>query len=61
MIDISHIPLNKPLQIIIGAGTQTWDGWILTHQKQLDLLQSLWTQKNELVNRSSYQSLLKPL
>lgn len=38
MIDISQIPLDQPLKIIIGAGTQTWDGWIPTNQEQLDLL-----------------------
>ncbi|MEM9774539.1 MAG: hypothetical protein AAF902_08170 [Chloroflexota bacterium] len=38
MIDINHIPPEKPIQVIIGAGTQTWEGWIPTHQDQLDLL-----------------------
>jgi len=28
------------LQVIIGAGEQRWDGWIPTHQEQLDLLDS---------------------
>jgi predicted SAM-dependent methyltransferase len=38
MIDLSLHPLHTPLQIIIGAGEQSWPGWIPTHQEQLDLL-----------------------
>lgn len=38
MIDVSQVSKNEPLKIIIGAGTQTWEGWIPTHQEQLDLL-----------------------
>lgn len=38
MIDIISIPLDLPLKIIIGAGTQSYPGWIATHQEQLDLL-----------------------
>ena len=39
MIDIDHIPLNEPLCVIIGAGTQSYPGWIATHKEQLDLLE----------------------
>jgi predicted SAM-dependent methyltransferase len=38
MLDIRHIPLDQPLKIIIGAGTQTWPGCLPTHKEQLDLL-----------------------
>lgn len=38
MIDVSHIPLNEPLRIIIGAGQQSYPGWIATQKEQLDLL-----------------------
>ena len=38
MLDISQIPLNQPLRVIIGAGTQTYPGWIPTQREQLDLL-----------------------
>jgi predicted SAM-dependent methyltransferase len=38
MIDISHIPPEQPLKIIIGAGQQSYEGWIATHKEQLDLL-----------------------
>jgi predicted SAM-dependent methyltransferase len=38
MIDVTSIPLDSPLKIIIGAGTQSYPGWIATHQEQLDLL-----------------------
>ncbi len=38
MIDISHIPLEQPLKVIIGAGEQSFDGWLPTHKEQLDLL-----------------------
>jgi predicted SAM-dependent methyltransferase len=27
----------EPLKVIIGAGGQTWDGWVATHREQLDL------------------------
>ena len=37
MLDISHVSSDKPLRIIIGAGTQSYPGWIATHQEQLDL------------------------
>lgn len=38
MIDISHIPQNQLLKVIIGAGQQSYEGWTATHQEQLDLL-----------------------
>ncbi len=38
MIDISSIPPDKPVRIIIGAGDQHWPGWISTHREELDLL-----------------------
>lgn len=38
MIDVTSIPLDSLLKIIIGAGTQSYPGWIATHQEQLDLL-----------------------
>ncbi len=38
MLDIAHIPTNEPLKIIIGAGEQSYAGWIATQQEQLDLL-----------------------
>lgn len=37
MIDISRFPDNIPLKVIIGAGTQSYPGWIATQQAQLDL------------------------
>jgi predicted SAM-dependent methyltransferase len=38
MIDVSQIPLDQPLKVILGAGTQTYPGWIATQKEQLDLL-----------------------
>ena len=38
MLDVSHIPLDQPLKVIIGAGKQSWDGWLATHREQLNLL-----------------------
>ena len=38
MLDITHIPANQPLKVIIGAGEQSYPGWIATHREQLDLL-----------------------
>jgi predicted SAM-dependent methyltransferase len=38
MFSITHIPVEQPLQIIIGAGEQSHVGWIATHREQLDLL-----------------------
>lgn len=39
MIDISNVPANTPLRVIIGAGTQSYPGWIATNREQLDLRQ----------------------
>ena len=39
MIDISHIPANEPVRIILGAGKQRWPGWIATNREELDLRQ----------------------
>ena len=38
MLDIRHIPPEQPLKIIIGAGEQSYPGWIATQREQLDLL-----------------------
>jgi predicted SAM-dependent methyltransferase len=38
MIDVSHVPSEQPLKVIIGAGQQSYEGWIATHKEQLDLL-----------------------
>jgi predicted SAM-dependent methyltransferase len=38
MLDISHLAPDQPLKIIVGAGQQSYDGWIATHKEQLDLL-----------------------
>jgi predicted SAM-dependent methyltransferase len=38
MIDVTLIPVDQPLRIIIGAGQQSYAGWIATQQEQLDLL-----------------------
>ncbi len=35
---IGHWPDNQPLRIILGAGDQTWPGWIATDRETLDLL-----------------------
>lgn len=40
MLDLSAIPLDQPLKIIIGAGVQRYEGWIATQKDDLDLLQS---------------------
>ncbi len=37
MLDISAIPHDAPLRVIIGAGNQSWPGWIATQKEQLDL------------------------
>jgi predicted SAM-dependent methyltransferase len=39
MIDISHLPTSTPLKVIIGAGRQSYPGWIATNKEQLDLCQ----------------------
>ena len=38
MLNISHIPVGQPLKIILGAGQQTYPGWIPTQKEQLNLL-----------------------
>ena len=38
MIDVSRLPLDAPLRVIIGAGTQSYAGWVATQKAQLDLL-----------------------
>lgn len=38
MIDISHAPSREPLRVLIGAGEQSWPGWIATQGEQLNLL-----------------------
>jgi predicted SAM-dependent methyltransferase len=38
MLDISHLLSGEPLKVIIGAGTQSYPGWIASHQEQLDLI-----------------------
>ncbi len=38
MIDLSRLPGDQPLRIILGAGSQTYDGWIATQKELLDLL-----------------------
>ncbi len=35
--DISSIPPDQPLRVIIGAGSQAWPGWIPTQREDLDL------------------------
>lgn len=37
MIDISKVSKTQPLQIIIGAGRQSYPGWLSSHKEQLDL------------------------
>jgi PPOX class probable F420-dependent enzyme len=38
VIDIGNIASDQPLKIIIGAGEQSYPGWIATQREQLDLL-----------------------
>lgn len=38
MIDLGSFPPDQPLRIIIGAGQQSWPGWIATSKEDLDLL-----------------------
>ena len=40
MINTNQIPLSTPLQIIIGAGEQHYQGWISTQKDELNLLSS---------------------
>lgn len=37
-IEIDHWPPDRPLRVILGAGEQTWPGWIATNRETLDLL-----------------------
>lgn len=46
MIDFNDYPKEQPLNIIIGAGEQSYEGWIATNQEDLDLLQpDMWKQR----------------
>lgn len=38
MIDVNHVSASQPLKIILGAGEQTYPGWIPTQKEQLNLL-----------------------
>jgi predicted SAM-dependent methyltransferase len=38
MLDLSPVPVDLPLKIIIGAGEQRYEGWIATQKDDLDLL-----------------------
>ncbi|MCB9458546.1 MAG: methyltransferase domain-containing protein [Anaerolineaceae bacterium] len=38
MIDISNIPADEPVKLIIGAGSQMYPGWIPTQKEDLNLL-----------------------
>lgn len=38
MIDFNLYKQTEPLQVILGAGTQAYDGWISTNKEELDLL-----------------------
>lgn len=38
MLDLSTLPADAPLKIIIGAGQQHYPGWVATQREQLDLL-----------------------
>ncbi|UHA73678.1 class I SAM-dependent methyltransferase [Paenibacillus sp. 481] len=40
-IDLSQIPLGAPLNIIIGASSQSYPGWIQTQEDQLNVLHDL--------------------
>jgi predicted SAM-dependent methyltransferase len=45
MIDISSIPNDEPLKIIIGAGSQSWENWVPTQGEDLNLLKEQdWAQ-----------------
>lgn len=39
MLDLSTIPVDRPLKLILGAGDQRYEGWIATQKENLDLLQ----------------------
>lgn len=38
MLNFSAIPTDAPLCVIIGAGQQTWPGWIATRGDELNVL-----------------------
>ncbi len=38
MIDVNHVLASQPLKIILGAGEQTYPGWIPSQKEQLNLL-----------------------
>lgn len=38
MIDFNVYKQTEPLQVILGAGTQAYNGWISTNKEELDLL-----------------------
>lgn len=38
MIDVRYLPIDQPLRIILGAGEQSYEGWIATQREELDLL-----------------------
>lgn len=38
MIDISHVATTDPIKIIIGASSQSYEGWIQTQENELNLL-----------------------
>lgn len=38
MIDISHIAPTDPIKVIIGAYSQSYEGWIQTQENELNLL-----------------------
>jgi len=40
VIDVSQVPPGQPLRVIIGAGSQSYPGWIATQKEQLDLARS---------------------
>jgi predicted SAM-dependent methyltransferase len=38
MLDSGLVPTDAPLRIIVGAGNQSWPGWIATQGNELNLL-----------------------
>lgn len=38
MLDVSAVPADRPLRVILGAGEQHYPGWIASQREQLDLL-----------------------
>ena len=44
MPSVGGVPPDRPLRVIIGAGGQSWPGWIATDKTSLDLLRpELWS------------------